>query len=97
VTPATGDTVPKSRVRKKKIYTPPTDLLPSTATATRKRRPSPRWLPGLAVGLIIAGIAWLVTYYMTETKYPVAEWSYWNLAVGFGLMVLSLVVFTQWR
>lgn len=89
--------MPKSRVRKKKVYTPPTDLRPSAATSAKKKRPSPRWVPALAVALIVVGIAWLVVYYMTQTKYPVDQWGYWNLAVGFGLMVTSLGIFTQWR
>jgi hypothetical protein len=89
--------VPKSRVRKKKVYTPPTDVRPSAAAATKKNRPSPRWVPGLAVALIVIGIAWLATYYMSQAAYPVAQWGVWNLAVGFGLMVASLGVFTQWR
>jgi hypothetical protein len=89
--------VPKSRVRKKKVYTPPTDVHPSAATATRKKRPSPQWVPGLAVALITLGIAWLATYYMTQTKYPIEQIGVWNLAIGFGLMVGSLGVFTQWR
>jgi hypothetical protein len=88
--------VPKSRVRKKKVYTPPTDASPS-APAARKKRPSPQWVPGLAVTLIVAGIAWLATYYMSQSLYPVQQWGVWNLAVGFGLMVGSLAVFTQWR
>jgi hypothetical protein len=89
--------VPKSRIRKKKVYTPPADLLPSGGTATKKRKPSPRWLPAVGVGFIVAGIAWLVTYYMSSGSAPIKEWSYWNLAVGFGLMVVSLIVLTQWR
>jgi hypothetical protein len=89
--------VPKSRVRKKKVYTPPTEVRPSAPAAARKKRPSPRWVPGLASGLIVAGIAWLATYYMTQASFPVEQWGVWNLAVGFGLMVASLGVFTQWR
>jgi hypothetical protein len=89
--------VPKSRVRKKKVYTPPTDVQPSSPRAARKKRPSPPWVPGLAVALISLGIAWLATYYMSQAKYPVEQFGVWNLAIGFGLMVASLGVFTQWR
>jgi hypothetical protein len=87
--------VPKSQVRKKKVYTPPTDVRPSSAAATRK--PSPIWLPVTAVALIVVGIAWLVVYYLSETAYPVASWGYWNLAIGFGAMVASLAVLSRWR
>jgi hypothetical protein len=34
---------------------------------------------------------------MSQSLYPVQQWGVWNLAVGFGLMVGSLAVFTQWR
>jgi hypothetical protein len=89
--------VPKSRVRKKKVYTAPAELRPTAATVAKRAKPSPRWLPGFAIGLIVAGIAWLVTYYMTQGSYPVSSLGAWNLAVGFGLLVASLGVFTQWR
>jgi hypothetical protein len=88
--------VPKSRVRKKKVYTAPTDIRPAAATV-KKKRPSPRWVPAVAVALIVLGIAWLVVYYLTETKWPVQEFGYWNLAVGFGMLVASLGVLTQLR
>ena len=39
--------MPKSQVRKKKVYTPPTDVRPSSTAASRK--PSPVWLPVTAV------------------------------------------------
>jgi Cell division protein CrgA len=87
--------VPKSSVRKKKVYTPPTDVRPM-ATAAAKR-PSSVWLPISAVSLIVGGIAWLVVYYLSQTEYPVESWGYWNLAVGFGAMVASLILLSRWR
>ncbi|HEX7746239.1 MAG TPA: cell division protein CrgA [Micromonosporaceae bacterium] len=87
--------MPKSQVRKKKVYTPPTDVRPAGTAATRK--PSPTWLPVSAVALIVIGILWLVVYYLSETNYPVASWGYWNLAVGFGAMVASLILLSRWR
>lgn len=87
--------MPKSQVRKKKIYTPPTDIRPTASAAARK--PSPVWLPITAVALIVLGIGWLVVYYLSEALYPVASWGYWNLAVGFGSMVASLILLSRWR
>ena len=52
--------MPKSQVRKKKVYTPPTDIRPAANAASKK--PSPVWLPVSAVALIVFGIAWLVVY-----------------------------------
>lgn len=94
--------VPKSSVRKKKVYTPPAELRPQTAAAARK--PSPTWIPATAVGLIIFAIAWLVTYYLTEQWFGLgenfaflAELSYWNLAIGFGAMIAALALLSKWR
>ena len=87
--------MPKSQVRKKKVYTPPTDIRPAAAAESKK--PSPVWLPLSAVTLIVFGIGWLVVYYLSEQQYPVAEWRYWNLAVGFGAMVASLGILARWR
>jgi hypothetical protein len=96
--------VPKSHVRKKKVYTPPAELRPQQTAATK--RPSPVWLPVTAVSLIGLGIGWLVVYYLTsgfadvadlpvfETLYKIG---YWNLAIGFGCMVASLALLSKWR
>ncbi|GAA2495847.1 hypothetical protein GCM10010435_64670 [Winogradskya consettensis] len=87
--------MPKSQVRKKKVYTPPTDIRPASAATSKK--PSPVWLPITAVFLIVFGIAWLVVYYLSEQRWPVEQWQYWNLLVGFGCMVASLGILSRWR
>ena len=89
--------MPKSRVRTKKVYTPPADLRPQDRTTVTRKKPSPTWVPLTAMLLILVGIGWLVTYYLSGTMYPVASWSYWNLAVGFGALVASLIVLSRWR
>ncbi|GAA2626829.1 cell division protein CrgA [Dactylosporangium fulvum] len=94
--------MPKSTVRKKKVYTPPAEMRPQE-TAAVKRRPSPVWVPALAVGLVVIGIVWLVAYYLTQGFFDVEAFSalakleYWNLAIGFGFLVASLAVFSKWR
>ncbi len=87
--------MPKSRVRTKKVYTPPTDVAPRATTASKK--PSPTWVPVTAVALIVVGIGWLVTFYLSEGTLPVGSWQYWNLAIGFGAMVGALVLLARWR
>jgi cell division protein CrgA len=94
--------VPKSRVRKKKVYTPPTELRPQT-TVTAKRRPSPVWVPVSAVTLIVVGITWLVVFYLTQgfQDAPALAFlfklGYWNLGIGFGAMVAALILLSKWR
>lgn len=94
--------MPKSRVRQKKVYTPPAELRPAVTTAA-KRKPSPIWLPITAVTLIVLGIAWLVVFYLTQgyTEAPalsaLAKIGYWNLGIGFGAMVGALLLLSKWR
>jgi len=87
--------VPKSQIRKKKVYTPPAEARPVSAAASRK--PSPQWVPISAVALIVLGIMWLVVFYISGGEWPVAAWRYWNLVVGFGAMVGSLAILSRWR
>lgn len=86
--------VPKSKVRKKKVYTAPAT---AGGGSTRRRRPSPVVVPAAAVALILIGIVWLVTFYMSQGAWPIGAWGYWNLAIGFGAFVIALVLFTKWR
>lgn len=87
--------MPKSQIRKKKVYTPPAEVRPVSEAARKK--PSSPWVPGSAVALIVAGILWLVVFYLSGGAYPVATWGYVNLAIGFGAMVSSLIVLSRWR
>lgn len=85
--------MPKSTVRKKTVYTPPTDVKP----VVRKHKASPRFVPVLAVVLLVVGIAWLVVYYLSSGQYPITPLKVGNLAVGFACLIAALGVLTQWR
>ncbi|MDT4989384.1 MAG: hypothetical protein QOI74_3478 [Micromonosporaceae bacterium] len=93
--------MPKSQVRKKKIYTPPAELRPQSAATSR--RPSPVWLPATAVSLLVLGIAWMVLFYLTQgfADTPALSFlfkiGYWNFAIGFGSMIAALVLLSKWR
>ncbi len=93
--------MPKSQVRKKKVYTPPAELRPQTTTASK--RPSPVWLPATAVSLLALGIVWMVVFYLTQGFADTPALSllfkigYWNFAIGFGAMIAALVLLSKWR
>ncbi|MCD0443474.1 cell division protein CrgA [Glycomyces sp. A-F 0318] len=86
--------MPKSRVRKKKVYSSSTG---ASSTSGESYEPSPTWVPITAVALIVIGIGWLTLFYLSGMAYPVAAWGYWNLAVGFSCMVAALLVLSKWR
>jgi hypothetical protein len=91
--------VPKSRVRKKAAYTPPSNVLPSAASVAKKKGPSPSWYPFVMVGLMLLGLAYIVVYYIANERVPGMKdlGAAWNFAIGFGLMVAGLGMAVRWR
>ncbi len=91
--------MPKSKVRKKSAYTPPEGVLQSrTAAAARAVQPSPRWYAPLMVTLMLLGLLWIVVYYVAGDRIPfMVSLNAWNFAIGFGLMVVGLVMSMRWR
>jgi len=90
--------VPKSKVRKKSVYTPPQGTLQSGTAGARAVRPSPRWYAPLMVVLMVLGLLWIVVFYVAGEKIPfMVSLDVWNFAIGFGLMVAGLVMSMRWR
>jgi hypothetical protein len=90
--------VPKSKVRKKSVYTPPEGVLQSRTAQARAAQPSPRWYAPLMVTLMVLGLLWIVVFYVAQDKIPFMQTlSAWNFAIGFGAMVIGLVMSMRWR
>ena len=90
--------MPKSKVRKKSVYTPPEGVLPSRAARSRAMEPSPRWYAVLMVTLMLIGLLWIVVYYVAGDRIGfMASLGAWNFAIGFGAMVAGLVMSMRWR
>jgi hypothetical protein len=90
--------VPKSKVRKKSVYTPPEGVLPSRAARARAAEPSPRWYAVLMVSLMLIGLLWIVVFYVAGDRIGFMEsLGSWNFAIGFGAMVAGLVMSMRWR
>lgn len=91
--------MPKSKVRKRAVYTPPTDVLPSPSRVNaRKKGPSPTWYPVVMLALMILGLAYISVYYLAGERVPVMQdLDSWNFAIGFGLMVSGLFMAVRWR
>jgi hypothetical protein len=93
--------VPKSKVRKKPASTPRATS-PSATGSARGLTPSPPWYPVVMATVLLLGLAWMVVYYLTQSgtdpRIPgMASLHAWNFAVGFGVMLLGLVMAVRWR
>ncbi len=90
--------MPKSKVRKKSVYTPPEGVLQSRASRARAVQPSPKWYAVLMVALMVIGLVWIVVFYVAGDRIPVMQSiGAWNFAIGFGAMVAGLVLSMRWR
>jgi hypothetical protein len=90
--------LPKSKVRKKSVYTPPEGGLQSRGAQARVAQPSPRWYAPLMVALMVIGLLWIVVYYVAGDRIPfMVTLGPWNFGIGFGAMVVGLVMSMRWR
>lgn len=90
--------MPKSKVRKK----PDTAARSASSNTPRALAPSPSWYPIVMATVLLLGLAYMVVYYLTSSgtdpHIPImASLHSWNFAVGFGVMLLGLVMAVRWR
>ncbi len=85
--------MPESRGRKKKkTYVPET-----VAHAPALPAESPKWLAPTMVAAFIAGLIWIVIFYVSATKYPIPGIDAWNMVCGFGFIAAGFTLATRWR
>jgi hypothetical protein len=48
-------------------------------------------------GLMLLGLAWILTYYISGIGWPVPTLGAWNIAVGFGIMFVGFLMTTRWK
>lgn len=78
-----------SRPRKKPAYTPPPQ-----SSAAKLSKP---WYAPVCVSLLVVGLIWVVVTYIAEMAIPIPEIGAWNLAVGFGIMMVGFIMLMRWR
>ena len=90
-----GWRMPKSRIRKKvkEERTVQAQVVQSTPEPTE----SPRWLAPVMLANFLLGLAWIVVYYITQTKYPVPNLGAWNMGIGFVFVGIGFSLATRWR
>ena len=82
--------MPKSRVRKKPVYTPPPRSV--------RRKASPPWVAPAMVACLVIGLVWIALYYITNGDLAgMSALGFWNLVIGFALIIAGVVLSTQWR
>ncbi len=83
--------MPESKPRKKTAAAAP------QSTAAQAYKPNAVWFKPVMFGLMIIGLLWIITFYISEGAYPVQAWSSWNIVAGFGIAILGFLMTTRWR
>ena len=87
--------MPKSKVRKKTAYTPPSNV---SRTPVKVAGPTHPVYVAVMLGLMLLGLAWLVVNYLAGDKIPfMVALDAWNFAIGFALIVVGLLMTMRWR
>ncbi|SHK79446.1 Uncharacterised protein family (UPF0233) [Pseudonocardia thermophila] len=88
--------MPKSKVRKKTVYTPPpgSDL----RTPVKVKGPTHPVYIAVMLGLMLVGLVWLVVQYLAAEMIPfMRDLGPWNFLIGFSLIVIGLLMTMRWR
>jgi hypothetical protein len=49
------------------------------------------------VAAFLIGLFWIVTFYVTQTEYPIPGIGLWNMLIGFGFIGVGFSLATRWR
>ena len=82
--------MPESRRRKKPAK-------PGRPTPPAQDQGNPSWWAPVMVGLMVAGLIWVVVTYIAQSAYPIPGLGGWNLAVGFALILVGFGMTMRWR
>ncbi|MGI9000249.1 MAG: cell division protein CrgA [Pseudonocardia sp.] len=89
--------MPKSKVRKKTVYTPPSNER-RTTTPVKVTGPTNPVYVAVMLGMMLLGLAWLVVNYLAgESISFMMALGPWNFLVGFALIVIGLLMTMRWR
>ena len=60
---------------------------------------NPRWWLPVALGLMLAGLAWVMVYYIASgtTSYPIPGIDAGNIVIGFAAIMVGFVMLTRWK
>jgi hypothetical protein len=88
--------MPKSKLRKK-VQEAQAHTQEVTDIAAHVPLESPKWLAPTMVGSFLIGLFWIVTFYVSQTAYPIPNIGAWNMLVGFAFIGFGFSLATKWR
>jgi hypothetical protein len=77
----------------------PTNNKPETPREVRAGddAPNPIWFKPIMFGLMLLGLVWIISFYVSAGAFPIASIGNMNILVGFGIMFVGFLMTTRWR
>lgn len=57
----------------------------------------PVWYRATMFGLMIIGLLWLITWYVTSGQLPISAAGGGNIAIGFGVIMVGFIMTMRWK
>ena len=67
------------------------------AAVRRDDTPNPSWFVPTFITLLVVGLVWVVTTYISDTRYPIPALGGWNLLVGFAFILTGFGMTMRWK
>ncbi len=91
--------MPKAKVTKDTVSTPLTTSTGTNRTPVKiNTGGTPVWYKVLMFGFMIIGLLWMIVNYLAGTSIPLMnELGPWNYLIGFGGLIIGLLMTMGWR
>ena len=66
-------------------------------SGTQLKEQTPLWYRVIMFALLAVGILWIIVFYITQGLFPIPDLGMWNVSVGVGAMMVSMLMMTRWR
>ncbi len=65
--------------------------------ASGEEAPNPVWFKPVMFGFMLIGLAWIIVFYVSQGRLPIADLGSWNILIGFGIAFVGFLMTTRWR
>ena len=65
--------------------------------ASGEEAPNPVWFKPVMFGFMLLGLAWIIVFYVSQGRLPIADLGSWNILIGFGIAFVGFLMTTRWR
>lgn len=70
---------------------------PAETPSSKAQAPNAPWFLPVMVTLMLIGLLWIITFYISSGAFPIPNIGNWNIMVGFGIALIGFLMTTRWR